>query len=98
MSILIKGMEMPNCCGNCKLYEDGYCFLLNDTVEDSSRWHNKCPLIEIPTPHGRLIDADAMLREHYNGEPDGLSFKSASVVQPAMVDKLPTIIEAEDGE
>ena len=30
--------------------------------EDKGRVHG-CPLIEIPTPHGRLIDADALKKE-----------------------------------
>lgn len=54
MSIIIKGMDMPKSCNECmseciniplECYPDG------DTVPD-------CPLVEIPTPHGRLIDGD----------------------------------------
>ena len=63
MSILIKDMEMPKKCGQCKLFHAEhpmYC-----TADESHRtvgapygmprpdW---CPLIDIPTPHGRLID------------------------------------------
>lgn len=28
--------------------------------------HKDCPLVEIPTPHGRLIDADDLLRQPMN--------------------------------
>lgn len=60
MSVLIKGMKMPKSCEECRLYEDEWC--LGREVDDSwsdfnTRWKN-CPLIEIPTPHGRLIDWD----------------------------------------
>lgn len=64
MSILIRGMEMPQKCGQCKLFHAEhpmYC-----TADKNYRtvgapygmprpdW---CPLVEVE-PHGRLIDAD----------------------------------------
>ena len=59
MSILIKGMEMPKNCGDCLTN-----YMLNvvcdcdlNNIEDGRRMPN-CPLVDIPTPHGRLIDAD----------------------------------------
>ena len=64
MSILIKGMEMPECCSKCDLRViaiglDFQCAISGETVDDyySSR-HPKCPIVKVPTPHGRLIDAD----------------------------------------
>lgn len=54
MSILVKGMKMPPNCYECPLnplWCDGVCD------------QNDCPLVEIPTPHGRLIDADTMIKE-----------------------------------
>lgn len=49
-----------------------------------------CPLIEIPTPHGRLIDADELVRiwkgAMFSGE-----------IKP-IVDARPTVIEAEGSE
>lgn len=54
MSILIKGMEMPKCCYDCGV-DTGLCGLWNGYAERYSRRHPKCPLVEIPTPHGRLI-------------------------------------------
>ena len=63
MSILIKGMEMPECCSKCDLRViaiglDFQCAISGETVDDyySSR-HPKCPIVKVPTPHGRLIDA-----------------------------------------
>ena len=32
-------------------------------VHDPENKHEECPLIEIPDNHGRLIDADAMIRD-----------------------------------
>ena len=46
-----------------------------------------CPLIDIPTPHGRLIDADELVRIW-----TGAKFYGS--IKP-IVDARPTIIEAE---
>lgn len=64
MSILITGMEMPKSCGDCPVNmtvcKRGYEYLLahpklyNQRAED-------CPISYVP-PHGRLIDADAILK------------------------------------
>ena len=63
MSVLIKGMEMPSSCSKCDLRViaiglDFQCAISGETVDDyySSR-HPKCPIVKVPTPHGRLIDA-----------------------------------------
>lgn len=70
MSILIKGMAMPETCGDCLFYGlesagNGMyydfcrcknCILYNDVDETT---YDDCPLVEVKTPHGRLIDADA---------------------------------------
>ena len=67
MSILIKGMEMPPCCDQCfALDDDGdypMCRITHETRGYNFRVRelrmDRCPFVEIPTPHGRLIDADA---------------------------------------
>ena len=68
MSLLIKGMDMPKACEWCS-------FISTFTTEygmgcrcevgkfefcDYTKRQEKCPLVEFPTPHGRLIDADAL--------------------------------------
>lgn len=66
MSILIKGMEMPTCCDKCfALDDDGdypMCRITHETRGYNFRVRelrmDNCPLVEIPTPHGRLIDMD----------------------------------------
>lgn len=66
MSVLIKGMEMPALCQECDLYIDGACYAKGyrdyQSIMDMSK-PDDCPLIEVPTPHGRLIDADAHIHE-----------------------------------
>lgn len=71
MSVMIKGMEMPKNCMECDLHFtarglDEECIFFNDTVEDcTERRLYRCPLVEIPTPHGRLIDENELLRHKY---------------------------------
>ena len=49
MGVYIKGMEMPTDCGKC-------------FVGDRTICHDECHLTEVP-PHGRLIDADALIED-----------------------------------
>lgn len=91
MSILIKGMNMPKNCAECPC-EHYECMLLEKDAEDimpyftGDKRHPDCPLIELP-PHGRLVDADALLASNFGGEP----FKS--VIRRILM-QAPTIIEA----
>lgn len=58
MSVLIKGMEMPNICA--------YCFIdtsecnLHESVNIWKERHPDCPLIEL-LPHGDLVDLNDMV-------------------------------------
>ena len=76
MSILIKGMEMPKMCADCLIRdveEDSWgdtisetCPIIGEQVEEygwtgKKKRHEDCPLVEIPTPHGRIIDADRLI-------------------------------------
>lgn len=54
MSVIVKGMEMPNVCAYCFL-DAGECNL-HAEVNIWRERHPDCPLIELP-PHGKLIDA-----------------------------------------
>ena len=66
MSVLIK-MEMPESCYYCP-FADGVwqknkrCLINGEEMprdgRDVQQNHINCPLVEVPTPHGRLIDAD----------------------------------------
>lgn len=76
MSVMIKGMGMPNGCYDCPILQscDG-CFDFECPFNSYLLWHNaedviryrpdSCPLVEIPTPHGRLIDENELLRHKY---------------------------------
>lgn len=95
MNLIIKGMEMPISCTECPCYDDMetcFCNVLDSYCEQyKTERHPDCPLAEIPTPHGRLIDADKLsimiLKAMNNGRFD-------SVI--GLIDTAPTIIEAEE--
>ena len=105
MSILIKDMEMPKSCYRCPMANDDFylCgatekYLENDSEERRPDW---CPLVEIPTPHGRLIDADAVnkaMDERIEKLKDDKSIYEASCVATALDMFAPTVIEAEGSE
>lgn len=98
MSILIKDMEMPKSCLECRLFNDPWCMAKN-----RNQWRtaynrpprgekqNDCPLIEVPQ-HGRLIDADALLaseNQHYEYRSDSF------YVETRTIELAPTVIDAE---
>ena len=101
MSVLIKGMEMPTNCADCPLnYDQMACavtwtrwwsdsMVIMNFDSDKERMPN-CPLIEVPTPHGRLIDADKLANETFYGA------TSAPYITYRKFVNAPTVIEAED--
>ena len=86
MSILIEGMEMPGNCAGCFMRISG----CRKRIYQECR-PKGCPLVEVPTPHGRLADADALLER-----------LQATAIAPvpswirAEIIIAPTIIEAEE--
>ena len=97
MSVLIRGMEMPFTCLTCDFHKcaggvGDFCSL---TKSRQFRFKNRpkdCPLIELP-PHGRLIDADALMNHEvllpmYGG--------NMPIVYSSYIRNALTIIEAEE--
>lgn len=102
MSILIKGMAMPKNCYDCPFESHNRCYFsvmgLPNVVEAIDR-PKACPLVEILTPHGRLIDADK-LRAEFNRTESGYCGSWEFCDKPEdfqfLIDDEPTIIEAEE--
>lgn len=114
MSVLIKGMEMPHDCEVCPCLQYFHgrrfiCGITHTVIGEADKLRN-CPLIEIP-PHGRLIDADLLMREFekaqntmkQHGQEYSCSFLSTSqeistewYCVEDILDDAPTVIEAED--
>ena len=59
MSVIVKGMEMPKNCWECALSdiddEFGGCCLYSGIACLTIGRQDNCPLVEIPTPHARLV-------------------------------------------
>ena len=104
MSVIIKNMNFPDICENCRMcviqwtQDDdpmsfAYCNAAEEFIAKASDGSDKivstailskvdwCPLVDIPKPHGRLIDADALaddldadakksFNEYYGVEPE----------------------------
>ena len=113
MSVIIKGMKMPKSCDSCDLIQfDDEGLEAHCPLSPYYRWCGTppdyipegCRLVEIPTPHGRLIDADELLkvieensyrlRGVINLTENGMFL---SGIRQA-IDESPTIIEAEVSE
>jgi len=106
--ILIRGMEMPESCDKCRLFNECWCMALG--IEDWRKSYNKpeqgerlpdCPLVPLPEGHGRLIDADALICEgadisdgYWVGEYCEATEWGYST---KMIENAPTIVPAEGG-
>ena len=114
MSVLIKGMEMPENCRDCEFWcmcrnpHRMYCKSINRQLEaDEENEIGKkrlsdCSLIEVPAPHGDLIDRDALNIGEYEREDDDsgtleISLGGLLSLYHKVID-APTVIEAEETE
>ena len=100
MGVYIKGMEMPKTCWDCACsiyYESqdkAMCDITDETL-DYTLWKRErrpdCPLIDIPTPHGRLGDLDK-LNIHDISPVDGFCVMGVTEEDIELAD---TVIETE---
>jgi hypothetical protein len=97
--VLIKGMDMPKGCGECPLFDDE-CFSLYKCCRASS-WGSDtarasdCPLVEIPTPHGDLIDRDVyitMLEQMAEDSNSELTKHMVEVIRETLL-MMPIVVE-----
>ena len=104
MSILIKGMGMPQKCGQCKLFHAEYpmyCMAVKGYRTVGAPYGMSrpdwCPLVEIPTPHGRLIDIKSV--EYGKFTIVGNEYQRWwNGALESVIDNAPTVIEAEGSE
>ena len=111
MGIYIKGRKyMPENCAMCPLCHRNFdgnetrlaCYALKKWCDENIDRLSDCPLVEVPEPHGRLIDADALMNIFADrlvkvSERYGINSAVAGAVSGAMklLDLQPTVIEAE---
>ena len=94
--LLIKGMEMPKKELILILFPDG------KVATEEYEIGAKAKAVEVPAPHGRLIDADAVidLVMQYCPDDDGMCSKAGADLRELLdeIENLPTVIPAEEGE
>lgn len=109
MGVYIRGMEMPKNCIKCKLCVSYKCVLTgeirwSDEFDYDSKRFEDCPLVPVP-PHGRLIDADALITKD-NKDYEAALDATTTVATKSMIMRIheqmqsvisetPTIIPAE---
>jgi len=100
MGVYIPRAVKPTDCEYCLFNtRGGKCYL---TAHDLTI--NDCPLIEIPTPHGRLIDADKLKMECYRTMDELMKSTTINISAEAlsllcgftMISEAPTILETEE--
>lgn len=103
MSVLIKGMEIPKSCDECVFYRKtdpvyDYCCISSATPKGCVP--NDCPLVEIPTPHGTLVDSDHLsdiaLQLMHTAKNDDIANGVKWLWQ--YIIEATTVIESEDGD
>ena len=98
MSVIVRGMGMPQKCGQCNLYHAEHpmhCMVVEGHRTVGAPYGmprpDWCPLVEIPTPHGRLGDLDK-LNIHDVSPVDGFCVMGVTEEDIELAD---TVIEAE---
>ena len=106
MGVYIKGMKMPKDCRECLMqvyYSSGKTLckpidmiLAEDykpiPFDGRPKW---CPLVEVPEPHGRLIDAEK-LKNKYPHDTDWDYPVNTNCYVCESIDNAPTVIEEEN--
>lgn len=112
MGVYIKGFEMPENCLNCTMRIGVKCYVAPSYVDDTrvaptvdevlkGGKPNWCPFVEIPTPHGRLIDEGLywdILENSFDTDPRFNSDTEIIRCYREAWDITPTVIEAEEAE
>ena len=99
MSVVIKGMEMPNACCHCPGSDSAGCAVTGrvmTTEEMAGMLENigDCPAHPLPEKHGRLIDADALIRDHFSPEHRIALSEANKAWMRKIINDAPTIVEA----
>lgn len=109
MSVIIKGVEMPSKCRFCPCCADNgligmqreyFCSAVDSALEidNLDQKLSVCTLVEIPTPHGRLIDADELIKKlkRHRDMCGDIETQYALDTAIRILRNIPTIIEAEN--
>lgn len=96
MSLILKGIDMPKEGEHilALIKNDGKCSYFEETT--ISRIMKTTEAIPIPTPHGRLIDADEMQDKAYKRYFNNTISSYGMFEVNRAIDNAPTILEAEE--
>ena len=109
MGLCIDGMEMPKEGRiTIQIGADGAVYTVSSCKITAEKYEEKYQVIEFPEPHGRLIDADAMLMRINHEVMEAYMDGACYGVHPSqehlyllgeIIDDAPTVIPAsEEGE
>lgn len=59
MGVYIKDMKAPEDCEHCR-FNMNYCAITNGIIDGWGRCTVLCPIIEVDTPHGNLVDINTL--------------------------------------
>lgn len=103
MSVLVKGMKMPENCIKCPLQFGGWCYASPPEIDErvaptvDEAWEQGkpdwCPLVALPDHHGRLVDADESEKYFWEHLDDNGMAGAMNAIND-----MPTIVESEDSE
>lgn len=104
MSVLIKGKTMPKCCYTCPIsnydefLDELFCdYIKGNVTQFQINRHPDCPLVDVPTPHGQLIDMDDIHSMPILSN-RGTDYLNGEIFVLAKIDELDAVIEAESEE
>lgn len=107
MSVLVKGMKMPESCRECRFQDfgsttgDTWCgvkdivLAKNFEVIGFDGKPDWCPLVALPDKHGRLVDADAIVNAMNDMNVGGEVFVTAVEYVKLIMNDADAIVEAE---
>ena len=106
MGIYIKGMQMPKNCHSCPMCLMRFCQagdreLSEQETRPNAKRPEDCPLVPVPEPHGRLIDASEEIQvQMYDDQHEDfyqVKMTIDDLLSQSWIDaKAPTVIPAEE--
>ena len=104
MSLIIKGIDKSKYARTFRIYPSGKVLELNN--EGLLDNENPYQAIQIPTPHGRLIDGDETRTQYYQTMDELLQSTTINISAEALsllcgftlINNAPTILESEESD
>lgn len=95
MSVLIKGMQLPDMCGHCRFATAFECEVTKNFITTFNVRQSDCPLVPVP-PHGDLIERNALFKkcEFVCTDDD----EDIRAVRYSIIENAPTVIPASEDE